>query len=764
MKKFIKKVSAIAGSALMIGLSMGTAMAANFPSGYSASSTAIVYGANAAMSDTTGAQSIIDFLGTDGGSIVVEGGESFTLEKTSVNFHYGDALNALYPTLDDDEMDFLAEGVYKDGDIDAEYEQEIVLSSKPLGIFSDRDYDNEEATVGFTWDKGDHVLNYTLEFTEDVNATEMTDTEMPFMGAEYYVLSATTTKIELLDSSNKATLAYGETSTIEGKDITVNFISSDGAKFTINGESTSQLNEGEYEELDDGTYVVVTEVLASSLESMGSSVEVAIGSGKIILEDGEEVELNEEDVDDLEVSLVSSSTDILDSITLVWNADDDLFLTKKNSLTMPGFGVVQLAYGGMDYPSDSEVVSIDGGEQLKLNMDNYVLDLMWADNSTNAKLGTEHETLVLATNSTATIFNFTDGEGLNASVNGTAAGYLALSIDDRFLVTVVDDDLSETRTLYYEVTRIDVDGTEFTIELDDLIGTRDLVIDQDDDDYMIEEDDFEITLEGFDSATDANVTTAYLSFSDVLGGTVNYNKAVSDKGLVITLPTSFDGSDAELMLTEADDRGDINQVNVFNITVGYATADNETLHVDSVNSSISMVEESDDVDIGYVVSDLASKVTLDKTNDEHYFEIEYFGEEATADVRVIAGGDVSSNDGIGAVLVKDSEVSTVSSKNLIVVGGSCINSVAARLLGSTSPLCESAFTAKTEIGSGQFLIKSYDSPYATGKTALLVAGYEAADTSNAVTYLRTQDVDMDNVETGYRGTSSTSASLITESA
>ena len=129
---------------------------------------------------------------------------------------------------------------------------------------------------------------------------------------------------------------------------------------------------------------------------------------------------------------------------------------------------------------------------------------------------------------------------------------------------------------------------------------------------------------------------------------------------------------------------------------------------------------------------------------------------------VLTPGSTStgSSTQLGDVLVKDSEVSGVSSKNLIVVGGSCINSVAANLLGA--PACSADFTTATGVGTGQFLIKSFTSPYATGKIALLVAGYEASDTVNAATYLRTQVVDT-TVGKKYIGTSGTTATLTTNS-
>jgi hypothetical protein len=131
----------------------------------------------------------------------------------------------------------------------------------------------------------------------------------------------------------------------------------------------------------------------------------------------------------------------------------------------------------------------------------------------------------------------------------------------------------------------------------------------------------------------------------------------------------------------------------------------------------------------------------------------YLGEIASS-----VAGSSSSTAGaqLGDVLVKDSEVSSVSSKNLVVVGGSCINSVAANLLGAA---CGADFTEKTGVGSGQFLIQSIASPYSTGKVALVVAGFEAADTVNAATYLRTQTVDT-TAGKKYKGSSATSAELM----
>ena len=150
---------------------------------------------------------------------------------------------------------------------------------------------------------------------------------------------------------------------------------------------------------------------------------------------------------------------------------------------------------------------------------------------------------------------------------------------------------------------------------------------------------------------------------------------------------------------------------------------------------------------------------FDDGADENDYSVEYYGAEVTADVQVVAGGDISSTSGLGNVLVMDSEVSSVSDKNLVIVGGSCINSAAATALGVSERTCGAAFTAATGVSAGQFLIKGVADAFSTGKLALVVAGYEADDTTNAATYLTNQPVD---TGMSYVGTSGTSAELIVE--
>jgi hypothetical protein len=125
----------------------------------------------------------------------------------------------------------------------------------------------------------------------------------------------------------------------------------------------------------------------------------------------------------------------------------------------------------------------------------------------------------------------------------------------------------------------------------------------------------------------------------------------------------------------------------------------------------------------------------------------YIGEvtsEITPGTTGVSGGQIS--------IVKDSEVSTVTNKHLIVVGGSCVNTAAAKILDSDAPLCGAAFSTATNVGAGGYIIKTVDAAKAggtAGKIAMLVAGYNAADTTNAIKRAMVIDgvtTDVDSME------------------
>jgi len=130
------------------------------------------------------------------------------------------------------------------------------------------------------------------------------------------------------------------------------------------------------------------------------------------------------------------------------------------------------------------------------------------------------------------------------------------------------------------------------------------------------------------------------------------------------------------------------------------------------------------------------------SQDNDKVEIYYPDEQMVAEV-LFASEAATITPGTEAVatgkieIFKDTEADSFRDRHLIVIGGSCINQVAAKILDSDVPLCGDDFTAKTRVSAGGYIIKVVESPYNDKKIAMLVAGYHAADTQNAVRALST---------------------------
>jgi hypothetical protein len=766
MKFNFRKISAIAVSALMTGMTLGVAAAANYPAPFvsgGVANVAVVYGTGAGVSslDLVQAGNIQDSLGefVTGGVTTVEGGEAFSLDKASDHFNFNEPLNGVYATLTDAEMDFLDDGTYDDGTIDETYTQKITLSANALSLFTDSDYNDKAPTLGFNWSNNEDVLVYTLTFDDPIVYEDIEDTDFPLLGSTYYVLDVpiANTSIVLLDSADKLILNEGETKTVGDHTVSIEYISSTQVKFNVDGEITDKLADHGYEELPDGSYIVANEVMYNEKEVGISSVEFSLGNGKIELIDGEEVEVNDEDVDGLFAQFDANAATGLTELKITWNSSDDTFLTAEDAITMPLFEALSLTFSGLDFPTP-EIISLDNGETMDLKMGNYDLPLFFFNDTYNANpLGEEDYPLVTAVgDAPVNAIGFMNYSAPSQNVNLThnLTDGLNLVEDARFLVTSLDTDLSDIDTAYYEVTKVDWDGTDMAVEMKDLIGDNDIVFD----DVTDTKDVGDITI----SIQQANDTHVYLWFNTT-AGTVNYNTAVSEKGLEVVLPAKTLLSAANALATgvaltfiEADKDGDLGTGARFTATV--KNTSNEKLHVSTYNATVQDKETlTSDVWEGYVLSDLASKVISDRTADEYDFEIEYYGEEVTADVQVVGGASTISQgeSTLGNVLVKDTEVSNVATKNLIVVGGSCINSAAAALVGGAK--CGAAWTTATGIGTGQFLIKGYADSTITSGLALLVAGYDAEDTVKATTYLTNKAVDTSKA---YKGTTTTETAVV----
>jgi hypothetical protein len=186
--------------------------------------------------------------------------------------------------------------------------------------------------------------------------------------------------------------------------------------------------------------------------------------------------------------------------------------------------------------------------------------------------------------------------------------------------------------------------------------------------------------------------------------------------------------------------------------IGYGASSTATIAIEAddglevSDTSLTEIETEDGSKVyeAYVGSDMATKVLLEKpTNALNTLTLTYAGDESSIPVYIAEASAVVGSVKDSVKVVTDAEVDSVKDKNLIVVGGSCINTVAAKMLGSETAICGDAWASKTGAGPGKYLIQVAASPVNAEKIAMLVAGYETADTQNAVAKVKEGDVSTD---------------------
>jgi len=800
MKFNFRKISAIATSLLLTGMTAGIAAAANYPAPFVSGSTAdvaIVYGTGAGVSalDQAQAQNIEVNLGSKitGGVSTVSGGDSYKFEKTSTKFHLGDGYTTILTTLDEDELPtLLADGTYIDDDNDEfDYTQKIVMdAANTLTMFESSDYKEDVPTVGIHIASGATVLTYTLTFSEEPLISDMPSSTVTFMGKPYYVLSnttfdAATGSLTLLDSAESAIVTEGSSSTIGGKTVSIAYISSTEVKLIVDGETTSSLGELNTQRLSGGSYVGIKDIMHDSKDGSLSSVEISIGSGKLKLTNAAEVQLNDVAVSGLTTTLTNTSA-TMRSIALAWVSDDDLFVAEDSEVTMPGFGAVKLSFAGLNYPAE-EVIEVKKGATTYATLDNFPLkdgvadiDFLYGDSTSFTNAGKSANDLL----HTDADGNFTyDEDTDDYTIVSWSDGSDAESYYVKFSAPTVSGSYNVTDVSYW------VDGAwsvkKSAAKSGDSIsfGNAEIIlgyIDNAEDTIIVSNNSANTnsktlyTKEGMTvylpvvNTTAVNITNATLYASsaaacaarayirgDLYTGLISYNNSANVSVNGTCLPLTFILQMREEDLNENKYSGDS-----INITMGWDLSTTPEVEVSSVgtdNTDATSTEiEDTNVWRDFTYSALATEILWDKPDSgQKSIKLIYHGDEVAADVRISSPDAVIIGGTLGNLLVTDSEVSTVSTKNLIIVGGSCINSAAASVLGGA--YCGAAFTQATGVGTGEFLIKGVSNSDITSKLALVVAGYEQADTSAATTYLTTQTVDTSKA---YKGTSSTSAEVI----
>ncbi len=872
MRFNFRKISAIATSALLTGMSVGVAAAANYPAPFVVGNTAdvaVVYGTGAGVStlDIIQAGNIQTNLQSKMGASVTGTsaaitGEAVGLFTGGTKLYINDNLNTVKTVLTKSDLPTVLADQSFSGNVDASITQTIDIGSNPRVTFEKQPTSSDDPDFGLklSTSSANYIYNATATFSKAVNFTHA-DSEgetITLFGQKFTVGSATdTTNLVLLQSAEKLSLDSDNPTadvTIAGETYTIELVSASDTAATIrvtNSAGTSEskeINEAQSKKVN-GITIAVTNADETNIKLSAS---IVAGAEKITMSNGQEITMGEDDtVIDGAYAYFTGGTDAMTKlvVSVVAPESDKDAIKVGESFTDPVFKTFKLDFAGLNIGSDSaarETITVgnSGDDKMEVTFADHrgtEKTILFAKNlSTGMKLvkdddnrnitvfekqpvryneyvvvGNEDEGYLLkltsvnnaTTGTTNDRAKFTDvfsGDVLETTWTSDGVGTLSVG-GKSYDVTMTGDSNNASEDYVVRLNYPDSSGNNAviyptiqtskgaklafyqpqTINLadwdgsgSDLAGLRF----PDGDGYT---DVTSITFAGTSvwnftaggsvsqvqtnvSTSSFTVTVGQLTYNITSTGTKNQSKVyLQDVG-------GSNIEDPALIIFEEKDDNNEYQALIVKLEAG-ATSD-DGIGVDDVERTWgsdssswehtmpgdSKIQKEADLWGTIITTDSSDSdqksATISYPDEQLYAQI-YLAEEA-ASITAGAAATTGTAAQLGEVLVKDSEVASVSSKNLIVVGGSCINSVAAKVLGFSGPACGASFTEKTNVGSGQFLIESVADVYTTGKIALVVAGYEAADTVNAAKYLTTQTVDTSSGKK-YIGTTSTSAELVT---
>ena len=747
MKFNFKKIAPICAGAILLGSTIGFAGAlaqdVSYPTDFE--NAVVVIGA-AGAADMSAANVIANDIAKLTTGVETSVSSGWLATKAGEDLNYGDSIADIDTSLSSDDIsDMLADGVYKetkgDTDNDVDYEQTLEFTDGTDTVVFEKDdtVDNEPTATYLKLDKGEIAFNYNLKFTDDVVFTNDTAddfelSKLKILGTEWTITSATETAASALDSltmmggAATSTLKSGEKTdlVIDGKTYSIETtVYTDKASFTINGESLT-IDSGSTDELADGTVVGVTEVSTSTKEATPDTVTFYLGARKLVLEDGEEVELNGESIDGSNVEITSLANE-LQEIDISYAPDeDDVFVGVGKSWIDPVFGNVKLVFASLDKTTEKIEVttSADDGKLKVTDTAGNVLEIPIVDNDTGVYVGDD----ILADAIVSTGGNLVVADGTTCISTGTTAegceSLMFLAVDsggEARIIEIKNFDLSNMEIDFYDNTKGKaIDNVDY------INGTTNPLLDLG---FM----EVNITVTNSSGGNDGGVMKR-VNLNDI-------NTYAGTGSVAGAFQTSLEGSlkIAQSGLAVKADLydSDGNAITYFNFTMD---SDGD-MQVKNLNATMTAIEEDSDTQVGIDPAKWGAILTWD-SEDMNDLTIEYPEEKVIANVYVAPVSAIVSGGGI-ATVVKDSEIGDLkSTKDLIVVGGSAVNKIAAELLKVASGTygTDPAWIAATGVGPDMAIIKLFsgaDKDFGTGNVALLVAGYEAKDTQAAAKALTT---------------------------
>jgi len=639
------------------------------------------------------------------------------------------------------------------------------------------------------------------------------NTDLVMFGKMYSIVEATrnsgqllSMKLTLMAGASRDTLLEGEsgTYTVKGKEyeVALTYVDATNAKFTVNGESTNKLKVGETYVLADGSEIGVSEVLYQSYAGGVHSSEFYVGAQKVVLKDTDidnagngsaDFEMGSENIDGTKVIITGTDDNTkatISTIELNMTSEDDYWVGAGEKLSdviaaqgeekeVLFGGAFDVEYKGLTVEPTHEIQlkkSSDRRYKLRLyDGDSNPVDvpLVYAEAQYNLSFGeeswksnsrTSQKRLHIFENRTNSL-----GGGSNSSNVTHATGVGGIYKKDYFVLTggTAGDGSAKSyllsyegsdkstatspkikfknqgsgETLDYSVTSLTATGTVATIKLG---GYSFLVQNA----STLAADDFqiEVDMDGDGSVLGADA----VAFVDSYGSNWNFTfdggfGSATNQSNVSVRMTTPDGDDYD---------------NVVPTTVELdLTAGSSEPEVRAAQRGLTFLTPDGETEVAYGYTSMGVFVT-EKTpsGSPQEYTFDYPEKQRLPQVFFTSGATTTtstSGGSLAAVTIVDatkldSEVASVNAQNLITVGGPCVNTVSAQLLGNPAD-CTEGFTP------GKARIKLWE--HANGNVAMLVAGFSGADTRLAGKVVANRWQELSGSEVEVEGTTYSDATI-----
>jgi len=801
IKRAIKKIIALGTGATMVGATvlgaMATADLANYPAPFvedgiwnavsiigakssaedNVAITDVVLGLAQVEVGTTSATSATTSLEGDAYQISKSSDELNLFEYLSADSGSGELANGPIGTVTKSELNALADGSITNEKGTFTYNQYIIMPENASIVYDvDSDVSDDpalylkfvDASLGYLY-----RLSFASALKSDIDSADdfddLDNKKISMLGKEFTIIDTdnSTGEIDLMAGAVQDTLTEGEskTYTINGIDyetevIIITDVTNSQVKFKINGETTDALLATETFKLADGTEIGIKEILPNEAGDVTQDlVEFYLGAEKITLTDAlfgtanwaGTLTVSGEDVSNVYLDIVgtfpSSGTDVsISKLDINWTAGDDYFVPIGGKLSdqLEADQKDQLFLNNLDF----EFTGVDFGETEEIKIRAAAADKMKVSVPTKTGGDLNFYAFYSLDNTSVLLGKSADRPLI------TDAG-IPINKNYQFIVS------SGYYSHLLEATYFDTTNTRVTFK-DVGLGTSFKVTANTEGTFY---------LDGYAYTFTANYDNGEANFTSFVSGNDAEGEIWTPSEAKVKISV-FDNTTGLVEFTEYRKgpgdgaAADVKHVNVTITDAGSASTEKITTNSPTSNDA-NFAMTSWDSETNYLdgYTRWGTHVEYETpTGGQNPVTITYPISEATADVYVTSGvvststtaageaGIVYAFVDIGSVM-RDVEVADWKATNVIVVGGPCVNTVAAELLESDPANCAVGFE------EGKAKIKLFE---VEDKVALLVAGMTGADTKRAGLVLKdyaTYEGDLAGMEVEMTATSDSDIAL-----